>query len=286
MKFIGKSREVAEKIIQSFQTGNIVQPLKQVFFTAPGFPSASYSWGNRFVISLSGLIRGTNYTGAGSFKWWQEKNRHVKKGERAIHILAPLLGKKEKEDPNTGEKKNISFVYGFKSVPVFAYEQTEGAALPELEEQEEFLKTLPFCEVAKAWGIRISVDTEKGAYALGYFAPNAGVIGLAVKNKSTWAHELVHAADSKLQGGLKPGQVAEQEVIAEFGGAVLLSILGDIYSADVGGAWEYIQDQAGGDQEEAIRLSIGLIDRVCACVNHIVEKAQELAEQKTEKIAA
>jgi len=276
VKYQGNAREIAESIVEQFKSGNIIAPLSQVFFQNPDLPSANYSVGNKLLIALTAMFRGVNYTGAGGFKFWQEKNRHVRKGEKAIYILAPLLGKREEEQEN-GEKKTVSYIYGFKSIPVFAMEQTEGEPLAGQDDREEFIKNLPFREVAEAWGISVGVDYRPNA--LGYYSPSAQLIGLAVKNLSTWAHELTHAADDRLHK-LSFGQVKEEEIVAELGGAILLTLIGDTYSADIGGCWNYISSYAGNNDEEIISIVMSLLDRTSRCVQFIIDTAIE-HEQKT-----
>ncbi|NMF01142.1 ArdC family protein [Aneurinibacillus aneurinilyticus] len=62
------------------------------------------------------------------FTKWKEMNRRVKKGEKAIRILAPLMAKQK--DKETGEEKKV--IIGFWAVSVFDVSQTEGAPLPQL----------------------------------------------------------------------------------------------------------------------------------------------------------
>lgn len=57
------------------------------------------------------------------FRKWQDNGRQVRKGEKGIAILAPLIGK-DKEDP---DKKVL---YGFRTAYVFDVAQTDGDELP------------------------------------------------------------------------------------------------------------------------------------------------------------
>lgn len=59
------------------------------------------------------------------YKKWADVNRHVKKGEKAIYILAPIH-KKIKE---ATEDRPAEYITWFKSVPVFDLSQTEGEPL-------------------------------------------------------------------------------------------------------------------------------------------------------------
>jgi hypothetical protein len=60
------------------------------------------------------------------FKKWLGMERHVKKGERGIPILAPIFKKVEDE-----EDEEIDKLVGFKVVYVFDVSQTDGDPLPE-----------------------------------------------------------------------------------------------------------------------------------------------------------
>lgn len=63
---------------------------------------------------------------------WKSLGRQVRKGEKAIKIIAPL-GRKE-TDPQTGEEKKR--IYGWRAVNVFDIKQTEGEPLPEVKAPE------------------------------------------------------------------------------------------------------------------------------------------------------
>ena len=65
-----------------------------------------------------------------SFKKWKEKNRFVKKGEKAIKILAPIIYKtttkhKVLQEKNNNTNEDKMQLWGFISVPVFDISQTE-----------------------------------------------------------------------------------------------------------------------------------------------------------------
>jgi hypothetical protein len=89
-------------------------------------------------------------------------------------------------------------------------------------------------------------DGQEGSY-LGVYC-RGKAIHLGVKNLSTWAHELVHAADDR-NGKLKEmGEHWRSETVAELGGAVLLEIHGFSQDADVGGCSQYIQTYAAKEK--------------------------------------
>jgi hypothetical protein len=102
-------------------------------------------------------------------------------------------------------------------------------------------------------------------------------IAVGVKNVSTWAHELCHAADDR-RGTLnrhKRGQDPDNEVVAELGGAILLTCLGQPVEADLGGAWSYVVNYQG---KHAISACQKLLKRTCEAVALILETADTLTE--------
>lgn len=264
----GKAAEVANEIVNAFQEPNsLPKPLAQIFIhIKDGIPCHSWSWRNRLIAALHGT------TDARGFRQWEQVGRKVKKGQKAFYILAPLA--KTKVDEDTGEEKRI--LYGFKGTPVFALEQTEGEPLPEpAPGADSWIQNLPLFDVAKDWGL--TVQTYQGRFGgpLGAFN-RSGVIGLGVKNLSTWVHELVHAADFR-NGKLKEcGQHWRSETVAELGGAVLLQILGYENESDLGGCWEYLNSYATKAHVEVVEACNLMLERTCEALALILDTAERL----------
>ena len=66
---------------------------------------------------------------------WNQLGRRVKKGEKGIQILAPMIGvrrrkQEEAEAEQDGAGKRAPVLVGFRAVYVFDVSQTEGAELP------------------------------------------------------------------------------------------------------------------------------------------------------------
>ena len=95
----------------------------------------SYSFGNIMSIARQ---RPTATRVAG-FHTWKELGRFVKRGEKGIQILAPMVGHRRKKDDADRNRtpddsaKPAPMLIGFRAVYVFDVEQTEGADLPEFE---------------------------------------------------------------------------------------------------------------------------------------------------------
>ena len=275
MKFYGKhSQDVAERIVDAFR-----HPERLPAALAPVFihrdddvPCRKWSWHNQLLVALCATVD------ARGIKQWNQAGRKVKKGSCAIWILAPCL-KKVAEKNDQEKEKERQVVYGFRSVPVFAVEDTEGDALPEGDgKYDSWVKELPLTEVADAWGINVGTFSYQGGNPLGYYryASNGNqAVMLGVENLSTWAHELVHAADHRLTN-LK-GEKWHKEIVAELGGAVLLECLGMTHDADLGGAFSYIEQYARDAKVDTVRACIQVLDRVCNCVKLILDTAESAA---------
>jgi hypothetical protein len=121
-----------------------------------------YSIGNQILI----MLQKPEATRVAGFNTWKDLGRWVKKGEKGIAILAPVLPPKpkpeEKEEEDELKETESSPVY-FKVVHVFDLDQTEGKPLPEFEvpvltgevNQELFARLL---DLMKSRGIRVSFD--------------------------------------------------------------------------------------------------------------------------------
>jgi DNA primase len=83
----------------------------------------AYSVGNTMLIAMQRPLA----TQVAGYRAWQALGRQVRKGERGIAILAPMVGRRE--DPETGD--DVRVVYGFRTVHVFDVAQTDGDELPE-----------------------------------------------------------------------------------------------------------------------------------------------------------
>jgi hypothetical protein len=261
---------IAQEILTAFEAGELPKALAKLFIHRNvEVPSRHWTWTNRLI-----ALRRSHVYAAG-FRQWQEIGRSVRKGEHAFHILAPRVAVAQENDENEGVKKGDRQMVGFLPVPVFGYFQTEGDPLPGAEDEPKFLDSLPLIEVARSWGLAVALHSyEDSPGRLGYFAQGLG-ISLAVENLGTWAHELIHAADARL-GTMVKGTVA-REVVAEFGGAILLECLGYPAESDRGGAYAYIQWYCRKEKRNPIGVCTELLDRTCACVAFLLDEAEKVS---------
>ena len=219
------------------------------------------------------ILRG--YTDARGFNQWLEVGRWVRKGEKAFYILGPV--KKNIIDKETNEE--ITIVVGFKGLPVFGLEQTDGEPLPVGDSEiETWIDSLPMLAVAKKWNLSVDVFNGETAGFLGVYRRRSG-IALGVKNLSTWAHELVHAADDRNGSFKEYGQHWRSETVAELGGAVILELLGFSHEADLGGCWAYITGYAEKKEITAVDACMRVLDRTCKAVALILDTAEAIRQE-------
>jgi len=281
MKFYGKAETAASRILTLFREPNrLPEALAPMFIhRSDDVPCRAWSWSNQLLTALSGT------SDARGFRQWESVGRHVKKGSRAFYILGPCTKKIRDRDPETGAERDRMAIVGFKSIPVFRYEDTDGEALPGPDgDVRRFLDGLPLLPVAESWGLSVDAFNGRDGRALGWYRSD-GAIALGVENLSTWAHELCHAADDRL-GALRPSSRPDREVVAELGGAVLLQCLGNLADADLGGCWQYIESWAQHGKVHPIRACERLLKRVCDCVALILDTANDLQAVETGKKVA
>lgn len=89
----------------------------------------NYSWGNCLLIAL----QRPDATHIAGYRRWLEMGRHVRKGEKGIAILAPIVNrsKVENEEPDHDDVR-YNVVTAFRPAYVFDVSQTDGEPLPEV----------------------------------------------------------------------------------------------------------------------------------------------------------
>jgi antirestriction protein ArdC len=101
----------------------------------------TYSFGNIMLIAR----QKPTATRVAGIRTWNSLGRFVKRGEKGILILAPMVGRKKptdeiatevESDNSADERKPQQQLYGFRAVYVFDVSQTEGKELPILTDVE------------------------------------------------------------------------------------------------------------------------------------------------------
>ena len=168
----------------------------------------------------------------------------MKKGEKGIRILAPIIGVRRKKDEEAKKditKQNTAVLVGFRSAYVFDVSQTEGAELPELREisgdvGENRDRLIAFIE---RQGIEL-VFTERIAPALGmsYGGRIAILPGQSKAEEfSTLVHELAHEMLHKAER-----RTATTKVVRETEAEAIAFVIGKAVGLETGTASaDYIQ---------------------------------------------
>ncbi len=113
-----------EQLRQALEAGHS-ERLKEYLAAMARF--RRYSWGNVMLIAS----QKPNATHVAGFHAWHKLGRFVKKGEKGILILAPIIRKKA-ETNSEAEADESSVAVGFRAAYVFDISQTDGQPLPEI----------------------------------------------------------------------------------------------------------------------------------------------------------
>lgn len=267
-------------LLDLFRSGEI--PEKIAIATNPKFdvPSSKWSLNNRLIQ----LVHGT-FDSRG-IRQWREAGRKIKKGVKAIYILAPkeyqnyrcecgaVLFNKDLEDDrckqcgNEIDQDGISRSIYFNGIPVFKAEDTEGKELP--------YENIPipkhsFMNVAKAWGIEVKSSCFVGN-AYGYYQRGQRIV-LASLDEEVFYHELAHAAHHRLGLIRKKSQDPSNEIVAEFSAAALSAMQGK--KSKLGNNYEYLEHYSQMKKlsvEKAVLHLLSDIEKVLKLIIETEEK--------------
>ena len=223
----------------------------------------NYSFNNTLLI----LDQKPEASRVAGFNAWRKLDRFVRKGEKGIWILAPMVYKSDaRDDASTGDEVT-KVIRGFKAVPVFDVSQTDGAELPEvcvrLDGEDEAGLFERLRSMAASIGFTVEDATDLGG-ANGMCAHDERRIlvltsNAPVQRAKTLAHELGHAI---LHGprDARPDTRAVMELEAESVAFVVCTAAG-ITSDDY--SFGYVASWSGGGDEAlaAIKASGGRIQR-------------------------
>lgn len=262
-------QEAVDNLLIMFESGQmpeavafkIIQKQQGVVYK----PSDSWSINNQILMICQ------NTSDARGIRQWKSVGRCVIKGRKAIHILAPMTFKVKKTDPVTGLEEERVIITGFKPIPVFRYEDTEGA---ELDLIPDFVPPTPppFWNVAEKLGIKVSYIPMLGNY-LGQYNMRANTIKLCSTDEVTFLHELSHAVHNTFCDLRKcPKDIAE--TVAEFSAVVLANIQGITGYEHQG--WDYIKmvTKNKDNPEDALKFIMQCLADVEKVVTIILDAAE------------
>ncbi|MGB9793066.1 MAG: ArdC-like ssDNA-binding domain-containing protein [Thermacetogeniaceae bacterium] len=270
-----RMKEALNRLLAIFESGDLPAAVARTLIQpVPGYekPSDKWSLGNKILMLLAGT------EDARGFRQWQEVGRRVKKGAKAFYILAPRTKKVKKRvvDPDTGEEREEeqTVLIGFKDIPVFRYEDTEGEPLPQPDYRPP--EPPPLYEVARKFGVKEITYTPFDGRCYGFYTwgPGGKKIGLHTHDVITWFHELGHTVHGTFRT-LKGGQDPEQEIVAEVFAATMCEYFG------IRGyhwhAWEYVKAYSGREPQKALKAVFRVLSDVEECLRRVweVQKGQE-----------
>lgn len=265
MKDSKKARACLQQIVDLFRQGNVPKALSVV--TIPpqaNIPSAKWSIGNRILQFLA------DTSDARGFRQWQQADRKVKKGAKALYILGPKTRTITGVGEN-GQETEKHIVMGFFGIPVFRSEDTDGERLP-----YEPVSPPPLVDVAEAFGLSVSYQAFANGY-YGYYQGSSKKIVLATNSAQVFFHELAHAAHHRIEGKLQGGQVPSQEIIAELTAATLAQL----YSPEVnlGFSYEYVKSYAEKSKKTIDRACLAVINTVGQVLDEILSTRVQVREE-------
>jgi hypothetical protein len=202
----------------------------------------NYSFGNILEIAR----QRPDATRVAGLYAWNQLGRKVKKGEKGIRILAPIIGFRRKKDEEAKKSSdpaaiNKPMLVGFRNAYVFDVAQTDGAELPKMREiygsvGENRERIVAF---VKAQGIEL-VFSENIAPALGisYGGRIAILPGQSEAEEfSTLVHEVAHEMLHKAER-----RTTTTKVVKETEAEAVAFIVGKAVGLETGSASaDYIQ---------------------------------------------
>lgn len=262
-----KSEEALKRVIEVFESENIPQAIAISTFPPADLPMEKWSRSNQILAIAQGTYD------ARGFKQWQDVGRSVKKGSKAIAILAPSYKTfwSTIEDEETGEKKKVKkkVLMGFYGIPVFRYEDTEGN---ELEYKNIELPEMPLMIVAEKLGLQVSAMPGGKPY-LGYYRHNTE-IKLCTDDESVFYHELAHAMHHHVFGNDFLKMTSEhKEIVAELCAAALGYLCGKKLPKTIGNHYRYIARYSKA--KNPANTCIRVLNECAAVIDKIVEYATE-----------
>ena len=179
--------------------------------------------------------------------------RHVRQGSRAFYILGPVFVKKPLDDSNP-DGEEVDVLVGFKGIPVFRYEETEGADLPTYKPKDP----PPLLDVAEKFGMRVNyLRLSAGIYGMTDYERQ--VITLATEDWTVFWHELAHSIHRSYEPKTSHGQEPEAEAVAQLVAATLASLYG---RPDDSFSWTYVASQARSSSPKQVgALCMRVLDR-------------------------
>jgi antirestriction protein ArdC len=188
-----KTKDAVDYLVQSLESGQS-DVLTQYLAAMARFHT--YSFGNVMLIARQ-RPEATNVAG---IRTWNSLGRFVKRGEKGILILAPMVGKNLKKNQEAEQSEDAkqpeSKLFGFRAVYVFDITQTEGKELPALTEVQGGVSGYRerLFKFVEAQGVELNYSERIGpAKGLSHGGKITLLLGMQPAEEfSTLVHEIAH----------------------------------------------------------------------------------------------
>jgi antirestriction protein ArdC len=188
-----KTKDAVDYLVQSLESGQS-DVLTQYLAAMARFHT--YSFGNVMLIAR----QKPDATNVAGIRTWNSLGRFVKRGEKGILILAPMIGKNLKKNQEAEQSEDAkqpeSKLFGFRAVYVFDITQTEGKELPALTDVQgdvsEYRERL--FKFVEAQGVELNYSEQIGpAKGLSHGGKITLLLGMQPAEEfSTLVHEIAH----------------------------------------------------------------------------------------------
>ncbi len=236
----------------------------------------NYSFGNILEIAR----QKPNATRVAGLYAWNQLGRKVRKGERGIRILAPMIGIRRKKDSEAEKditRQNQPVLVGFRNAYVFDVSQTEGAELPALTERvkgEVGAYRERLIDFTIAQGIQLEFkDSIAPALGMSYGGRIAIFPGQEPAEEfSTLVHELAHEMLHKAER-----RTATTKTVRETEAEAIAFVVSQTIGLDAGrSSADYIQLYHGN--AALLAESLEVIQKTSALILSAIETEQVVAE--------
>ena len=227
-----------------------------------------YSFANTQLIWSQAVSRGFHPSRVAGYRTWQKLGRQVRRGERGLAILAPVIRKIDVTDSEEERR-----VVGFRVVHVFDLSQTEGEPLPEvrttLVEGDLPAQWGKVTELIAATGFSLKVaDLERLGDANGItdWIKREVVVRASMPGAQrfkTVVHELAHISLHEPNSQGRPNCRGIVEVEAESVAYMICAALG---VDTTGYSLPYVASWSGGDLDKVTATA----DRVIRCAHQVI----------------
>ena len=283
-----KQQTAKEVIAANVQT--LIEQLEQghsealtAYLTAMG-RFHTYSFGNILEIAR----QKPDATRVAGLYAWNQLGRKVKKGERGIRILAPMIGirrKKDEEAEKDIRTQNQAVLVGFRAAYVFDVSQTEGAELPEFSQRVsgsagEFRDRLVDFVIAQGIALEFK-ESIAPALGMSYGGRIALLPGQSSAEEfSTLVHELAHEMLHKAER-----RTATTKTVRETEAEAVAFVVGKTIGLETGRASaDYIHLYHGN--ASLLTESLEVIQKTSAVILSAIENpAAETAEEPEPELA-